>query len=1119
MNTKLRLACYYFACFLTGFLFFISTTLYVNAQQSSEKPEIKMSVVSWSDIEKYDIDHPVTGQKVIENEFEEEEDGEKIPPPPEVTDFTNVQRDPFGVMLPSVPPAGNNTSMAPIIDFSAIPDNNAFIPPDVNGAAGPNHLMTTLNSQVRIQNFSGSIISTVNLSSFWSSVGNPSTFDPKILYEPFNNRWIITSSANGGAVNSAVLVGVSQTSDPTGSWNLYSIDADATNLSWFDFPSLGFNKDWVVVTGNMFQNTSGNGGATGGKIYIFKKADLYNHVAVPGVTILSPSNSFTLSPAATYDNTISSLYLTQTWNGNSGGNGFIKLYAITGAVGSETINAGVQISTPNPWNGSPPTANFGPQSTTTNKIAENDDRMQNTVYRNGSIWCVHHIFLPTSGVNRCAVQWWKLSTAAAIQQRGRIDDATGTEHYAFPSIAVNSANDALIGYSKFSPSIFPSAAYAFRASTDPVNTFQPEFLYKAGIGAYFKTFSGTSNRWGDYSMTMTDALGTDFWTINEYSASSSNTWGTWWAKVAAPCVHNAVSLTIAANPSNSICGGTTVTFTATPANPGANPVYQWKKNGTVVGVNSSTYSDNALTNGQQISCVLTSDISCATGNPATSNSITMSVGATLTDNNACTIDECNTTTGTVTHTPVQTDDGNACTADACNTSTGVITHSPLTTDDGNACTTDGCDTSTGVFHTALSTDDGNACTTDACNTTTGAISHTAVNTDDGNACTTDGCNTANGVFHTQTCNVYNAYIKNINFIDCKNLEFEIWAEWTGTNTQKFQFFQAGINFNYVGLANGGTLTGAYQLGSADPSLPATQQAPNWNINQTSRQIRLLAAIATPSSTAASIPSPAGFRIGKFKITNTVNFNTGAAPNFTWKFDPGTSTTTKTVMSTYVNGATTAIDVTIAANHAVQSNPSFNYACNASFSTKLFIQGYYTGGGLMSSVLYNIFPGTYVADDCDTITVELHSPVAPYPIFASSKGILKSDGTAVINFPFVQSNEAYYVAIRHRNSVETWSKNPVVMTQNTTYQFSPLQTTAYADNLVETFDQMGWAIYSGDINQDGAIDGSDFLDLDPFVQSGSGGYVVGDINGDGSVDGGDFLMLDPNIQTGVGAVTP
>jgi len=77
-----------------------------------------------------------------------------------------------------------------------------------------------------------------------------------------------------------------------------------------------------------------------------------------------------------------------------------------------------------------------------------------------------------------------------------------------------------------------------------------------------------------------------------------------------------------------ICSGTSVTFTATPTNGGTAPVYQWKKNGTNVGSNNPTYTDNTLINGNVITCALISNATpCLTGSPATSNTITMTVNA------------------------------------------------------------------------------------------------------------------------------------------------------------------------------------------------------------------------------------------------------------------------------------------------------------------------------------------------------------------------------------------------------------------------------------------------------------------------------------------------------------
>ena len=85
------------------------------------------------------------------------------------------------------------------------------------------------------------------------------------------------------------------------------------------------------------------------------------------------------------------------------------------------------------------------------------------------------------------------------------------------------------------------------------------------------------------------------------------------------------AVTIAANKTFPICKGTSVTFTATPVNGGATPSYQWKKNGVNAGTNSATWTTTGLNNNDVITCVMTSSISGALNNPATSNAITANI--------------------------------------------------------------------------------------------------------------------------------------------------------------------------------------------------------------------------------------------------------------------------------------------------------------------------------------------------------------------------------------------------------------------------------------------------------------------------------------------------------------
>lgn len=95
------------------------------------------------------------------------------------------------------------------------------------------------------------------------------------------------------------------------------------------------------------------------------------------------------------------------------------------------------------------------------------------------------------------------------------------------------------------------------------------------------------------------------------------------------CTTPSVSIAITSG-SNPSCTGSSVTFTATGTNVGVNPVYQWKLNGSNVGTNSSTYSSSAITTGQIVTCVVTSNAPCNTTPTATSNAITMTINPVLT---------------------------------------------------------------------------------------------------------------------------------------------------------------------------------------------------------------------------------------------------------------------------------------------------------------------------------------------------------------------------------------------------------------------------------------------------------------------------------------------------------
>jgi hypothetical protein len=139
--------------------------------------------------------------------------------------------------------------------FPAV-DDDGWIPPDVGGAAGPDHLVAVHNGAVRVQAKSGGLLAAVTLDGFWAPVaGAGGTFDPKVLYDVGTSRWIIVACDDARMPTSGVLIGVSQTADPTGGWNLYKVGLGGFS-AWVDFPSVGFGDDLIVVQVNLLDATA-----------------------------------------------------------------------------------------------------------------------------------------------------------------------------------------------------------------------------------------------------------------------------------------------------------------------------------------------------------------------------------------------------------------------------------------------------------------------------------------------------------------------------------------------------------------------------------------------------------------------------------------------------------------------------------------------------------------------------------------------------------------------------------------------------------------------------------------------------------------------------------------------
>lgn len=161
---------------------------------------------------------------------------------------------------------------------------------------------------------------------------------------------------------------------------------------------------------------------------------------------------------------------------------------------------------------------------------------------------------------------------------------------------------------------------------------------------------------------------------------------------------------------------------------------------------------------------------------------------------------------------------------------------------------------------------------------------------------------------------------------------------------------------------------------------------------------------------------------------------------------------------------------------------------------------------------------FTGDIADQILLELRSTVMPYELAGGPFPVLlNTDGSAVVTVPGFFS-DSYYLVVRHRNSIETWSSLPLSFNSPViNYNFTSSASQAYGNNL--KFMSGKFLIYTGDVNQDGIVDSGDMTPVDNDATLFVTGYISSDVNGDGVVDTGDMTMIDNNGSLFISVASP
>ncbi|MGQ0739648.1 MAG: HYR domain-containing protein [Bacteroidota bacterium] len=411
---------------------------------------------------------------------------------------------------PSPTPNIPGTSIGVNIDGLTSP---GLQPTDNNMAAGPNHFIQIVNntsgSQYRIFNKAGGVLATGILASLTGRTGSG---DPIVLYDQLADRWFMAEFGPSACCNE-LIIAVSNTSNPTGTWSIYNY-IDPTFFP--DYPKFSvwhnayyaytndFNPPGTAFLGTSvwaFDRTAMLAGAATAQM-LRQRLALTNMIAMgsvglEGMTTSTQNGLFIIPTSATQ----------------------LSIFEVTPNFGASTLTIGPLTPLPvNAW------ASSGsiPQQTGSNLGSLSPRMMFKVNYRNNggteSIVTCHTI--GNGGLGQ--VRWYELRRVAGnwtVFQQGNVAGTDGNSRW-MPAISMDGCGNIALMYSVAgtgAPAAHPSIRYTGRNAADPVNTMT---LPEATIINGATNFGGF--RWGDYNATVQDysAAGVpannSFWATNQY---------------------------------------------------------------------------------------------------------------------------------------------------------------------------------------------------------------------------------------------------------------------------------------------------------------------------------------------------------------------------------------------------------------------------------------------------------------------------------------------------------------------------------------------------------------------------------------------------------------------------
>lgn len=448
-------------------------------------------------------------------------------------------------------------------------------PPDQALCVGNGYVVESINTAVAVYNTSGALQGGVTaLNQFFgltpeinrtTGVYGDFTSDPKCYYDSDTGHFFLTMlqidvDPTTGNFNphSHVYIAVTQTNDPTGTWNILSFDTtdDGTNGTpnhagcpcLGDQPLIGADKYGFYVSTNEFPLFTN--GFNGAQVYAFSKAALESGSATTGThldvggTVTTPDAGqlwYSLQPATSPNAQYATAgngteYFLSALDFSVSLDNRVAVWALSNTKSLTTSSPSVSLAHAvigSEVYGQPPSAQQKHGTTPLGDLIKNpeallqsnDDRMNQVVYASGKLWSgVNSAVQTPNGPTRVGIAYFEVapssngSFAPTMADQGYV--SVNQENTLYPSIGVNANGGAVMVFTVVGPDYYPSAAYYNLTGGDGnIHIAGAGQGPEDGFTGYQKFGGGGSSRWGDYTAAVAGPDGA-IWMATEYIGQS-----------------------------------------------------------------------------------------------------------------------------------------------------------------------------------------------------------------------------------------------------------------------------------------------------------------------------------------------------------------------------------------------------------------------------------------------------------------------------------------------------------------------------------------------------------------------------------------------------------------------